>query len=141
MEVSRSGYYKWLKRKDKPNRYEQDRMLLTNLLKEQHLKHKSKGYRYLAQLVRNETGWVFSDNLAHKCCKYANIKSKTGRGRSNKGEEHEQYPNIINSKWKAKRPMEIVVSDMTVIKHKGVKWEWVYMLATFNNQIVASALT
>jgi len=141
MEVSRSGYYKWLKRKDKPNRYEQDRMLLTNLLKEQHLKHKSKGYRYLAQLVRNETGWVFSDNLAHKCCKYANIKSKTGRGRSNKGEEHEQYPNIINSKWKAKRPMEIVVSDMTVIKHKGVKWEWVYMLDTFNNQIVASALT
>ena len=85
---------------------------LQKLLNEQHLKHKSKGYRYLAQLVRNETGWVFSDNLAHKCCKYANIKSKTGRGYTNKGEEHEQFPNAINGKWKANRPMEIVVSDI-----------------------------
>lgn len=141
MGVSRSGYYKWLKRKGVPNRYELDRLLLTNLLKEQHLKHKSKGYRYLAQLVRNDTGWVFSDNLAHKCCKYAHIRSKTKRGHSNKGEEHDQYPNCINGNWNAKRPLEIVVSDMTVINHKGVRWEWVYMLDTFNNQIVASAVT
>ena len=125
----------------KPNRYEQDKILLTNLLKEQHLNHKSKGYRYLAQLVRNETVWVFSNNLAYKCCKYAHIRSKTGRGRSNKGEEHKQFPNVINGNWNTKRPMEIVVSDMTAIKHRGIKWEWVYMLDTFNNQIIASALT
>ena len=37
MNVSRSGYYKWLKRKGVPNRYELDRQLLTNLLQEQHL--------------------------------------------------------------------------------------------------------
>ena len=29
MDVNRSGYYKWRKRKGKPNRYEQDRILLT----------------------------------------------------------------------------------------------------------------
>ena len=81
MSVNRSGYYKWLARKDKPNRYEQDRIILTELLLEQHSKHKTKGYHYLANLVRNETGWVFSDNLAHKCCKLAGIRSKTNRGR------------------------------------------------------------
>jgi len=36
MDVNRSGYYKWRKRKGKPNRYEQDRILLTQLfVKEQ----------------------------------------------------------------------------------------------------------
>ena len=36
MSVNRSGYYKWLARKDTPNRYEQDRILLTKLLMEEH---------------------------------------------------------------------------------------------------------
>ena len=66
MLVNRSGYYKRLAGKDKPNRYEKDRIILTELLLEQHNKHKTKGYHYLANLIRNETGWVFSDNLAHK---------------------------------------------------------------------------
>ena len=32
MSVNRSGYYRWLARKDKLNRYEQDRKILTGLL-------------------------------------------------------------------------------------------------------------
>lgn len=78
-------------KKDKPNRYEQDRIILTELLLEQHKKHKTKGYHYLANLIRNETGWVFSDNLAHKCCKLAGIRSKTKRGRKLQAEK------ILNS--------------------------------------------
>lgn len=54
MSVNRSGYYKWLARKDKPNRYEQDRIILTELLLEQHQKHKTKGYHYLAGLETAE---------------------------------------------------------------------------------------
>lgn len=98
MLVNRSGYYKWLARKDKPNRYEQDRIILTELLLEQHNKHKTKGYHYLANLIRNETGWVFSDNLAHKCCKLAGIRSKTKRGRKIAGRENIKFPNIIKGK-------------------------------------------
>ncbi len=90
MSVNRSGNYKWLARKDKPNRYEQDRIILTELLLEQHNKHKTKGYHYLANLIRNKTGWVFSDNLAHKCCKLAGIRSKTKRGRKIAGREKER---------------------------------------------------
>ena len=119
MSVNRSGYYKWLARKDKPNRYEQDRIILTELLLEQHKKHKTKGYHYLANLIRNETGWVFSDNLAHKCCKLAGIRSKTKRDRKIAGRENIKFPNIIKGNWQATKPLEIVVSDMTCIKHKG----------------------
>lgn len=42
MSVNRSGYYKWIARKDKSNRYEQDRKILTELLLEQHKKLKQK---------------------------------------------------------------------------------------------------
>lgn len=141
MSVNRSGYYKWLSRKDKPNRYEQDRILLTELLLEQHQKHKTKGYHYLANLVRNETGWIFSDNLAHKCCKLAGIRSKTKRGKKIAGRESIKYPNIVKGNWSASKPLELVVSDMTCIYHKGMRWEWTYMLDTYNNEIIASSVT
>ena len=43
---------------------------------EQHQKHPSHGYHMLAKAVFEATGWVFSHNLAHKCCKQAGIRSK-----------------------------------------------------------------
>ncbi len=141
MNVNRSGYYKWLKRKDTPNRYEQDRKILTELLISEHNKHKSKGYRYLANLIRNKTGWVFSDNLDHKCCKYAHIRAKSNRGTKSHGEENVHFPNIIKGKWNTTKPLEIVVSDMTCFYHKGVRWEWTYLLDVFNNEIIASSVT
>ena len=39
MGLSRSGYYKWLKRKGTLNRYQNDRILLCNMIKEYHNKH------------------------------------------------------------------------------------------------------
>ena len=76
MNINRSGYYKWRARKGAKNRYEKDREQLTTLLMEVHKKHRSYGYHRLAAIVKKETGWIFSDNLAHKCCKYAGIKSR-----------------------------------------------------------------
>lgn len=143
MSVNRSGYYKWKNRKDKPNRYEQDRTDLTRLLQEQHQKHKTYGYHFLAQAIRNETGWVFSDNLAHKCCKEAGIKSTARKTyHHTRGRESERYPNVISGNWNATKPLEIVVSDMTELKtRKHGRIEWTYMLDTYNNEIIASALS
>ena len=143
LDVNRSGYYKWKARKGQLNRYEQDREDLTCLLLEAHKKHKTYGYHRLATLIRNETGWVFSDNLAHKCCKHAKIKAK-GRKTYNyrKGTENIHFPNTVNGNWNANRPMQIVASDMTVLGTKnGTKYEWTYILDTFNNEIIASSLS
>ena len=30
---------------------------------------------------------------------------------------------------------------MTCIKHKGIKWEWTYLLDVYNNEIIASSIT
>ena len=109
MGVSKSGYYRWRGRQGTPNRYEQDRRLLTKLLTEQHKKHPSHGYHRLAKAVFEATGWVFSHNLAHKCCKQASIRSKARKYTYKKpGEEHVEFPNEVNGNWNAARPVEIV---------------------------------
>ena len=143
MSINRSGYYKWKNRKGTLNRYEQNRIDLTKLLEEQHKKHSVYGYHNLAKIIREETGWVFSDNLAHKCCKEAGIRSTARRTyHPNKGKENIKFPNKICGNWNAKRPMEIVVSDMTVLRTKKQgKVEWTYMLDTYNNEIIASSLS
>ena len=56
MDVNRSGYYKWRQRKGTLNRYEQNRIVLTELLQTAHEKHPSHGYHRLALDVFSETG-------------------------------------------------------------------------------------
>ena len=143
MGVSKSGYYKWRNRQGVLNRYEQDRQLLTKLLSEQHKKHPSHGYHMLADDVFQATGWIFSHNLAHKCCKYAGIQSKARKYRYKKkdDEENVEFPNEVNGNWNATGPTQIVVSDMTVIKNKGRNWEWTLLVDTFNNEILAHQAT
>ena len=143
MDVNRSGYYAWLNRKDKPNRYEQKRQILTEYLIELHNQHKTYGYHNLAAHIREETGLDFSDNLAHKCCKFVGIKSKARKTYfSTKGKEHITYKNEIFTNWNAKRPLEIVVSDMTefTTKYSG-RFEWTFFLDTYNNEIIASSIS
>ena len=143
MGVSKSGYYKWKKRQGTLNRYEQDRQLLTKLLAEQHQKHPSHGYHMLANDVFQDTGWVFSHNLAHKCCKEAGIRSQSRKYRYKKkeGEEHIKFANVVDGNWNAARPFQIVVSDMTVFKNNGKNWEWTLLVDTFNNEILAHQAT
>jgi len=142
MGVNKSGYYKWRRRKDKLNRYEQDRLLLTKLLREEHKKHPSHGYHRLAEGVFKKTGWVFSHNLAHKCCKQAGILSKARKYHHKKsGDENVKFPNTVKGKWNAEQPLRIVVSDMTIFHNKGRKWEWTILVDTFNNEILAHQAT
>ena len=143
MGVSKSGYYKWKKRQGTLNRYEQDRQLLTKLLTEQHRKHPSHGYHMLADDVFQDTGWIFSHNLAHKCCKEAGIRSKARKYsyKKKEGKEYIKFANIIDGNWNAERPIQIVVSDMTVFKNNGKNWEWTLLVDTFNNEILAHQAT
>jgi hypothetical protein len=140
MDVNRAGYYKWKARQGHLNRYEQDRQLLTELLIEEHKKHKALGYHRLAHKIRENTGWVFSDNLAHKCCKEAGLHSEARRYRYRKpGAESLKFENLVHGNWNANKPLKIVVSDMTVLANKKGPYEWTLLLDTFNNEIILTA--
>ena len=142
MGINRSGYYKWRNRKGQMNRYEKDRIVLTELLQKAHKQFPSHGYHRLAEDVYTETGWIFSDHLAHICCKAAGIRSKARKYRYRRpGEESIKFPNLVQGKWFAAEPLQIVVSDMTCFRANGTEWEWTLLVDTFNNEILAHSVT
>ncbi len=55
-EVSRSGYYKWLKRKGTMNRYERHQTELDYYVADIHAHFPSQGYRSIADTLLNEYG-------------------------------------------------------------------------------------
>ena len=76
MNISRSGYYKWLKTRKILNRYEINRKDLGELIIQVHKRKPSYGYHRIWKIIILETGWVISPNLVHKVCKILKIKSK-----------------------------------------------------------------
>lgn len=138
MKLSRSGYYKWLKRKGTLNRYQVDRELLCKTIKEYHQKHKTWGYRHIASEIRDDYGWIFSDNLCHKCCKMLKIRSKARKPPIPKpGEENIKYPNIIHKDWVTKGPFEKIVTDTTIFYNHNKAYDLNLYIDVFNNEIVA----
>lgn len=141
MEIHKGSYYSWLKNRDTITQHDQDRKDLEPLITEIHEKYPSFGYPTIASIIRSKHGWAISDNLVHKVCKFLGIKSKTKRYRkySKNGNEHKLFPNIINGDWKASKPFEKIVSDMTVLKHRGTKYEVTFYFDIFNRSILSFA--
>lgn len=139
MNISRSGYYKWLKYRDVLNKYEINRLDLEKLIIDVHNRKPSYGYRRINTLIRRETGWIVTDNLVHKVCKALNIKSKAKHYKYKKtGEESIKYPNIIKGNWETSRPFEKIVSDTTTFCFKKKLYDWTFYLDVFNGEIVGS---
>ena len=137
MNVSRSGYYKWLKNKNILNQYELNRKQLGELILDVHTRKPSYGYHRIRKIILDETGWVVSDNLVHKVCKSLNIKSKAKHYKYKKpGEESIKFYNAINGNWKTTRPFEKIVSDTTKMWFKRKPYDWTFYLDVFNNEIV-----
>lgn len=137
MNISRSGYYKWLKNRNILNNYEINRRDLGKLIKDIHKRKPSYGYHRINALIRRETGWRVSDNLVHKVCKILNIKSKAKHYKYKRpGEESIKFNNLINGNWNTERPFEKVVSDTTRIWFKRKPYDWTFYLDVFNNEIV-----
>ena len=140
LNISRSGYYKWLNSKDKLNQYEINRKNLEPLIRDIHKRKPSYGYHRINYLIRKETGWVVSDNLVHKVCKILKIRSKAKHYSTYKkpGEESIKYPNLINNNWNTTKPLEKIVSDTTMIWFKKQRYDWTYYVDAFDDSIIGS---
>ena len=136
--VSRSGYYKWLKRAGVLNRYEKTNQILDQYVFDIHNHHPMMGYRQIRDKLRLEFGWIVSDPTVWKSMKRMEIHGYTRRRKSpsTSGLEHIRYSNVLNRSFKAEKPMQKIVTDVTYIKHDG---KWYYLagyLDLFNNEIV-----
>ena len=143
MSISRSGYYKWKYRKSNPSLKEITRQSDLELIKQVHNKHKSHGYRWINTHIRNKYGIVYTDNYVHRLCKYENIRYQGKHYQWKKpDEEHEMFSNLVWNGWKyLTRPFEVIVSDMTSFRVKGVYYELTLYFDAWNKEILGYGLS
>ena len=142
MSVSRSGFYKWKARLSKPCPRVEKRMSDIALFEEYHAKYPSHGYRWLNAKIMLDYGIVMSDQYAHRCCKFAGIKSESKHYAYKKpGEERRVYPNLVMASMKLDGPAQVVVSDMTAFWAGGKYWELTLYMDLWNNEIVGHSLS
>ena len=144
-EVSRSGYYKWLKRKGQLNRYETQRKELDYYVSDVHAHYPSQGYRAIADTLLNAYGWLVSDVSVMKSMQRLGIKGYTRRKgqeiQKDEGKEHYRFSNVLNREFQASKPLEKIVTDVTYIMYHGEWYYWVCYLDLFNNEIIDHELS
>lgn len=137
--VSRSGYYKWLQRGRKVNRYEQSQQILDTYVSDIHTHHPMMGYRSVRDSLALQFGLLVSDPSVWKSMKRLGIHGYIRRGKNpsaGSGMEHSRYPNLLQRNFQAAAPMQKVVTDVTYIKFGG---KWFYLAAyldLYNNEIL-----
>ena len=144
MNINRSGYYKWLSRRFNPSQKEINRNFACELFSEYHAKYPSHGYRWLNAKIRLDLGIVYSDNFAHKVCKFLNIKSNSRHFRrygKKANREIKKFPNYILAELNPLRPFQIIVTDMTAFWANKHYYEITLYMDLFNNEIVAYYLS
>ena len=142
MSVNRSSFYKWHARLLTPS----DRIKRRNedilLFKEYHDEYPTHGYRWLNAKIRLDLGVVYSDNYAHRCCKYAEIKSKSRRFKYRRpGERNYIYPNLLINDLNVDGPMQVIVSDMTAFWCQNTYYELTLYMDLFNNEILCYGIS
>ena len=144
MNINRSGFYKWLNRRYSPSIRELNRIDACNLFEEYHNKFPSHGYRWLNAKIKLDKGIIYSDNYAHKICKFLNIKSlsKHFKRKGKKSfRELKNFPNFILAELNPLRPFQLVVSDMTAFWVNNHYFELVIFMDLFNNEIISYYLS
>jgi transposase InsO family protein len=135
--VSRSGYYKWLSRRGQINhwqRAETDLMLLVNAI---HSVRPSFGYRRIADRLRKEGKWNGSNRRVLVCMQKLGIQAKVRRKRNyGVGTEHNKVSNLLQRNFKANKPMEKIVSDVTYLYSRGTVQYLSVFLDLYNNEIL-----
>lgn len=144
MNINRSGFYKWLDRRTAPSIREVNRLDACRIFEEYHDKFPSHGYRWLNAKIKLDLGVIYSDNFAHKICKYLGIKSKSKhvkRYGKNSNKEIKNFPNYILAELNPLRPFQLVVSDMTAFWANKHYYELTLYMDLFNNEIIAYYLS
>lgn len=144
MKINRSGFYKWLSRRNNPSIREINRIDACRIFQEYHDKFPSHGYRWLNAKIRLDLGIVYSDNYAHKICKFLNIKSESKhfkRYGKNVNHEIKNFPNYILAELNPLRPFQLVVTDMTAFWANKHYYELTLFMDLFNNEIIAYYLS
>lgn len=144
MKVNRSGFYKWLDRRNNPSIREINRNSACKIFEEYHNKYPSHGYRWLNAKIKLDLGIEYSDNYSHQICKYLGIKSLSKHVRrygKKANRELKNFPNYILATLNPLRPFQIIVSDMTAFWASNHYYELTLFMDLFDNEIISYYLS
>jgi transposase InsO family protein len=138
--VSRSGYYKWLKRADEPPH---DKKVIFDLVEKTHKKHPSHGYRWVHAYLVQQEGITVSADYIRRAFNVLGIESKTKHKRRDKPRKvKDPYPNLIFSTWETvDRPRQVMVSDTMAFWTRLNYWELTLYFDVFTKQILGRGVT
>lgn len=136
--IPRSTYYYWVQQLNKPDKDAE----LKTLIQEIYDEHKGRyGYRRIRDELRNR-GHKVNHKKVQRIMKDLGLKCmvRMKKYRSYKGEEGKVAPNILNRDFKAEKPNQKWVTDITEFKLFGEKLYLSPMLDLFNGEIIAYTL-
>ena len=100
----------------------------------------SHGYRWLNAKIKLDLNMNYSDQFAHRVCKYLGVKSRAKKvrryGKRKAKKELKNFPNLLLKDLEPESPLEIVVSDMTAFYVAGKYYELTLFMDLFNNEII-----
>lgn len=115
--VSYSGYYKWRKRQQIPDR---DLKLSKLILERYQASKKSAGYRQITNQLATHYGLVANHKAVYRIMKKLGIQSVARRRRPyiHYSDVIHRYENVLNREFQAERPNQKWATDITYIHTK-----------------------
>ena len=115
--VSRSGYYKWLKNSDKPDKDAKDYELIKEIFD---IGKGKLGWRSIQMKLFNEKKIVMNHKKIIRIMKkyYLFVKIRTRnpyKDIAKKTQEHQVFENKLNRKFKQNRPLKVFCTDITYL--------------------------
>ena len=134
-QVSRSGYYDFLKRKDCPDR---DAPLAEMIVQQQEVSFHTYGYRRMWKALKN-AGIVRNPKTILRIMKKYDLLSKIRRRRKwvQMGQQLHKYENLLNRDFHADRPNRKWVTDISYIQTKQGVLYLSMIRDLYDNSIVA----
>ena len=117
-EVSRDGYYKWLKRK--PSHYQREQAELLEAILELEKAHNwTLGYLAMTTQLKFENQLSFTVGLKRvtNCMRKHGIQANVRKKKHNRIQRHEQYvnDNLLNEQFNRESKNEVWVTDTTEV--------------------------
>mgnify|MGYP006286871103 FL=1 len=124
-KVTRSSYYQWLKR-GPSDRWKRDEQLLIEIMEIFEQSKQSYGAPRMTEELKAR-GWTVGKNKVAGMMQAADLRPKRRKKFKITTDSKHNYPvapNLLDQEFKASRPGEVWVSDLTYVRtHKG----WLYL--------------
>lgn len=140
LNVSRSGYYKWLQEKANENSYQKRRKALLARIMYLFLDSKSRyGSPKITKLLKRE-GWSVSERMVGKLMKENGLRSCVSRkfrvNTTDSNHAHPIAPNVLNQRFTTTAPNKIWVTDITYVPCREGRLYLASVLDLYTRRIV-----